>query len=212
MVPMWSKVPIYILFVPKSQAYLATPAQQTSLLYHCLPKNNSSSSSSICSRSTCLYFLFGDEGMASNADFHETVSPQNNLFPFGFDDEKHSWVVRPPETYESSLSVVDNRGEDGQQAKAMMNQNARTYLTPNIEAEVLTDLAHVVMDFSIYLTPSKSVIRIGALMGRMLVLLADYLPDHSIRPEEFVIQLFMMAVTVEGLLTQSKRFHDQHET
>jgi hypothetical protein len=40
-------------------------------------------------------------------------------------------------------------------------------------------------------------------IGRVLVILADYVPDHSIHPEELVFQLFMLGVAIKNLASPS---------
>ena len=69
-----------------------------------------------------------------------------------------------------------------------------------LETEVLTDVSHVVLDFSSFLTPSKSVLRLCSVVGRVLILSVDYLPDHRINPEELAIQLFLLAVSLKDIL------------
>ena len=68
-------------------------------------------------------------------------------------------------------------------------------LQPEIQAEVLTDMAHVALDFSTFFRPNKAALRLLTVVGRLSVLTADYLPDHSILPEELVIQLFLLGVS-----------------
>jgi hypothetical protein len=64
----------------------------------------------------------------------------------------------------------------------------------------LTDVSHVIMDFAGFLALSKSMIRLYAVIGRILVIFADYLPDHSIRPEELAIQIFLLSVSLNEVL------------
>lgn len=72
---------------------------------------------------------------------------------------------------------------------------------PSIEAEMLNDMAHMAMDFSVFLTPPKSgVYRFLSVIGRLFTILADYLPDHSIHSEELLIQLFLLTLSVKDLL------------
>lgn len=77
---------------------------------------------------------------------------------------------------------------------------AKHFCTPDIEAEVLTDINHVIMDFSAFLRPSKSLMKMGSVVGRLLVLLADYIPDHSIHSEELFVQLALLGLGVKDLL------------
>jgi len=75
--------------------------------------------------------------------------------------------------------------------------------SPLVEAEVLTDMAHVALDFSGLLSPSKSMMRLYSIIGRIFALSADYLPDHAIHTEELMIQFFLICVTM-GELIQEK--------
>jgi hypothetical protein len=85
-------------------------------------------------------------------------------------------------------------------------------MTPDVKAEVLTDMSHVMMDFSGFLTtgtPSKSMRRcFFVVVGRVLVLSADYLPDHTVHPEELAVQLFLLAVSVTDILKALKMQQD----
>ena len=78
-------------------------------------------------------------------------------------------------------------------------------LSPDVEAEVLTDVSHVIMDFSSFLTPSRSLHRIYAVIGRILVICADYLPDHMVRPEELAIQLFLLGIAAREIYRVQQR-------
>ena len=81
-----------------------------------------------------------------------------------------------------------------------MNQIAAVASTPDGESQLLNDAAHVVMDFSGIFRPSKSTMRLFSIGGRLLGLLADYLPDHTIHVEEVLIQLFFIFMTGQELL------------
>jgi hypothetical protein len=85
-----------------------------------------------------------------------------------------------------------------------LSTTSHSLMTPEVEAEVLTDMSHVMMDFSGFLpigTPSKSMLRyFSVVVGRILVLSADYLPDHTVHPEELVVQLFLLTVSLSDIL------------
>jgi hypothetical protein len=71
---------------------------------------------------------------------------------------------------------------------------------PSLEAESLTVMAHLALDFSGFvLSPSRSLIRLFAVMGRICSITADYLVDHSIHTEELMIQLFLISVALKEL-------------
>lgn len=74
--------------------------------------------------------------------------------------------------------------------------------SPLFEAEVLTDMAHVALDFSGLLSPSRSVMRLYSIIGRFFALGADYIPDHLIHPEELMIQFFLICVTLRDLIQE----------
>lgn len=72
-----------------------------------------------------------------------------------------------------------------------------------VQAEVFSDLAHVALDFTGMLSPSKSYIRLFAMVfGRVFALSADYLPDHAIHPEELMIQVFFLCLAMRELLQE----------
>jgi hypothetical protein len=79
------------------------------------------------------------------------------------------------------------------------------HLDPNVEAEVLTDMSHVTLDFTSLFnsSSSKALLKKTSVIGRVFVILADYIPDHSIHPEELVIQLFMLALSINNLTSPS---------
>ena len=71
---------------------------------------------------------------------------------------------------------------------------------PFVVSEILTDLSHVALDLVTLWGPSAVVVRLFAVIGRILCVLADYLPDGFMNPEEVVFQGFMLAVALIGLL------------
>ena len=64
---------------------------------------------------------------------------------------------------------------------------AKQMLTPDIEAQVVTDVNHVISDFTAFFRPSRSVMKMYSIIRRLLVLMADYIPDHSVNPEELLV-------------------------
>lgn len=71
---------------------------------------------------------------------------------------------------------------------------------PLVEAEVLNDLAHVALDLFTFFGPAKLAMRCAALVGRVLAMAADYIPDHHMVPEEWMFQMFMLSMTTAGLV------------
>lgn len=72
-------------------------------------------------------------------------------------------------------------------------------MDPFIEAELFNDAAHVALDLTALLGPATVAIRAAAVVGRLFVMASDYVPDHSMLPEELVFQLTMLVVSVAGL-------------
>lgn len=98
--------------------------------------------------------------------------------------------LRP--TFGSILSQQDN----AQQVFAMPPSS-------DIEAEVLTTMAHVTMDFGGFLNPSKNILRCFTVLGRVFVISADYILDHSIHTEELMIQLILMVIAIREIIVDS---------
>ena len=94
-------------------------------------------------------------------------------------------------------------------------------LGPDIEAQVLTTMAHVTMDFPGMMKPKKTetpiptttttessarvpsqtvVLPFLLVVGRVMVIASDYILDHSIHPEELLIQLFLMSASMKDIL------------
>ena len=77
---------------------------------------------------------------------------------------------------------------------------ANAMSSPEVESEFLGDMAHMAMDFSGLFRPTKQTMRLYTLGGRLLGLMADYVPDHSVHAEELVIQLFFMGMTLKEII------------
>ncbi len=80
------------------------------------------------------------------------------------------------------------------------------HLDPNVEAEVFTDMSHVTLDFTPSLldsSSSKALLKKTSVIGGVFVILADHTSDHSIRPEELVIQLIMLGLAAKNLTSPS---------
>merc|ERR1739841_393365 len=93
---------------------------------------------------------------------------------------------------------------DTQQTLAMVAPS------PDVEAEVLTTMAHVTMDFGGFvLNPSKTLLRCFIVLGRICAISADYVIDHSIHPEELMIQLVLMAIAIKELVVDSPASSNQ---
>ena len=64
-------------------------------------------------------------------------------------------------------------------------------------------MAHVTMDFSGLVNPSKTLLRYSAVLGRIFVISADYIIDHSIHIEELMIQLFLIGIAVKEIIVDN---------
>ena len=78
-------------------------------------------------------------------------------------------------------------------------------VNPNVEAEVLTDMSHVALDFTGFFKPSRASYLVFAVLGRLLLITADYLPDHAVSPEELAVQMFLLGTNVNALVTSIRR-------
>ena len=78
--------------------------------------------------------------------------------------------------------------------------NAAPAPTPFMLSEILTDLSHVALDLVTLWGPSAVVVRLAAVIGRIFVVIADYLPDSFINPEEVMFQSFMLVAALAGLV------------
>ena len=73
---------------------------------------------------------------------------------------------------------------------------------PQVESELLTDVAHVALDLITFASPTRALLRLSLCVGRMLAIAADWVPDHYLHPEEWIFQGFMLAVSF-GLLAKT---------
>jgi hypothetical protein len=70
---------------------------------------------------------------------------------------------------------------------------------PDVEAELLGFMANVAFYFTGFVSPSKSMLRLFSVVGRILVIFADYLPDHSMHYEELAIQLVLLGIAMRDM-------------
>jgi hypothetical protein len=73
-------------------------------------------------------------------------------------------------------------------------------LSAEVEAEVLNDMCHVVMDFSGFFGLSKPELQLCSVLGRILIIGAECLPDQNVHPEELVIQLVLLAINLNDVV------------
>ncbi|KAL7465937.1 hypothetical protein ACHAXS_006240 [Conticribra weissflogii] len=69
---------------------------------------------------------------------------------------------------------------------------------PKLEAELLSDVSHVALDFTTFFSPNNTAwIRFCNVIGRILILSSDYIQDDYITPDEFVFQASMLMVSIQ---------------
>lgn len=69
---------------------------------------------------------------------------------------------------------------------------------PKLEAEILSDVSHVAMDFNAFLfgaNANSAWIRFCNVFGRVLIITSDYVPDQYISPDELAFQAAMLTLS-----------------
>lgn len=74
--------------------------------------------------------------------------------------------------------------------------SASTLTNPTEEAAILNDLAEVSSDLTILFVPETIILRLTNVIGKILELTSDYLPDHTLRGDQIALTL---PVLVSGL-------------
>jgi hypothetical protein len=70
----------------------------------------------------------------------------------------------------------------------------------NVEVQLLNDMSHLGIDLAGFFIPGVLALRIAAIAGRICTMAADYIPDHTIVPEELAFQIAMLTVACLGLI------------
>ena len=73
-------------------------------------------------------------------------------------------------------------------------------LDPFLQAELFQDAAHFALDFASLLGPATLAIRFLAVIGRIFVMASDYVPDHTMMPEELLFQMAMLFISSAALV------------
>lgn len=111
-------------------------------------------------------------------------------------------------TYKSSLKVADighallesNPLERSQECSIMANFLNKCSTDPSLEAEVLSDFGHVLLDIFTFITPEASITqRLLTVIGRLAFIASDYIPDHAIRSDELLFQVSMLLLSTSRL-------------
>jgi hypothetical protein len=111
-------------------------------------------------------------------------------------NKPNSFIRTAPSNY-----GVGNGSHITKRKTALNDVAAIGVLDPSIEAELCTTMAHVALDFTSLASPSRSLMRLFAVIGRVFAISADYLPDHSIHTEELMIQVFLLSLALRELFS-----------
>lgn len=71
---------------------------------------------------------------------------------------------------------------------------------PDAEAEVLTDISHLFLDFTAFFKFEDKFLNYAQLIGRISFILIDFLPGHAFHMEEMAIQLFFLWINIQRIL------------
>jgi len=83
---------------------------------------------------------------------------------------------------------------------SLMNIFGQFSNDPLVESNVLNDMGHVLLDGFTFLSRSSQIrSKIFTILGRISVIASDYIPDHTINPDELFFQLFMLTVAITSL-------------
>jgi hypothetical protein len=82
----------------------------------------------------------------------------------------------------------------------MLSTATSALFDPSVEAELLTDAAHVGLDLSTYLGKATPALRLAIVFGRLCAIASDYIPDQHMNPEEIVFQGVMLTVATATFL------------
>jgi hypothetical protein len=75
-----------------------------------------------------------------------------------------------------------------------------TFSDPTMEAELFTDMAHVVLDCATFFGPATPVMPLLSVVGRLLSIGADLLPDRAMTIEEAIFQAIMFFVAANNCI------------
>lgn len=71
----------------------------------------------------------------------------------------------------------------------------------NIQAEILADMGHAILDFATLFAPDTAVLRLLILCARIFNIAADYLPDGTITTDEIFVQSCMLTISCNNFLS-----------
>lgn len=74
-------------------------------------------------------------------------------------------------------------------------------IDPIITSEIFSTAAHVSLDLSTLVVPITPIfLQLLSVMGRLFCIASDYIPDHTMLPEEFVYQISMLGISTTALV------------
>lgn len=71
---------------------------------------------------------------------------------------------------------------------------------PKLELELMNDVSHVALDVSTLLNPNTVWLRLCNVLGRILIISADYIQQGNTTPDEWVFQLAMLGISTRLFL------------
>ena len=66
---------------------------------------------------------------------------------------------------------------------------------PELQAEVLNDMAHIAFELVSFLTPEDFIVRFCTFIGKVCCLSVDCIPDHTVTTHKFIFQTVMLGVS-----------------
>lgn len=74
-----------------------------------------------------------------------------------------------------------------------------SYADPDVEAELLSDISHVLLDFTAFFKIDVAFLNYAQLAGRIAFITIDFLPGHAFHAEEMILQLYFLALSVQKI-------------
>ena len=130
-------------------------------------------------------------------NFRKTTTLQSTIDEFqGASRSKWGSIVSSSIAMSSSVpGCEDGIGGSVSQLLTLSENVNDAMQDTQIQSEILSDLAHIALDFFTFLTPEMALLRGAALLGRVFSIYADYIPDHFIRSDEAIFQFVMLVVS-----------------
>lgn len=87
----------------------------------------------------------------------------------------------------------------------VLHRTDLSHLDPIIKSEVFSTAAHVSLDLGTFIVPVTPLsVQFLAVIGRLFCIASDYIPDHTMLPEEFAYQVSMLAISSSALAQSLK--------